>query len=426
MRRTTSGDLEGPSFAPASSLQRSDSKNNSKVGVHKDRAIESLKLEIAELQSKLVEVENVSGGRMHDLEKKISESRMTNARLVEENESFQLLLREKTLNGDFSKAEFMQDEYTKSSGLGSLAEELESTEGESENYRKLETEAKSLKDQNKALTLYIENIIGRLLQHKDFETFFEKTPDLTSGRLKASTAREEKALPPPPPAKDEQETPSILQRARTVVAGGGRRSRPTSQMLQSYAAVQQPVTTPNEDADKAPSAPLGRPQPTRIESHRRSQSDMAHAAPLVNQMYRGPPPHGNANPMTPGISPGIPAPRTSYFNITAISDSSKPTSRVPSSSRERTENIGSSSNSTFSDRSSDVDLNQPRTNVGAAHGGAVMAQSKLRPLRLVQENSNVEEEARKKANRNSWIPAGWFNRGKEEESPRILSPSIKE
>ena len=393
--------------------------------MQKDRTIESFKLDIAELQSKLVEVESTAGSRMHDLEKKLLESRTSNARLLEENESFQLLLSQKTLNGDFSKAEFMQDAYTKSSGLGSLAEELESIEGESENYRRLENEAKSLKDQNKALTLYIENIIGRLLQHKDFETFFEKTTDLMSGRPKAGTPREEKALPPPPPAKDEQEMPSILQRARTVVAGG-RRSRPTSQMLQPSAVIQQPVTTPNEDINKAPSVPLTHPQPPRNESHRRSQSDMAFAAPLVNQMYRGPPLHGNVNPMSPGISPGITTPRTSYFNFTAISDNSKPTSRIPSSSQERNENIGSSSNSTFSDRSSDVDPSQPRTNSGAAHGGAVMTQSKLRPLRLVQENSNLEEEARKKANRGSWIPTGWFNRGKEEESPRNSSPSIKE
>jgi len=50
-----------------------------------------------------------------------------------------------------------------------------------------------------------------------------------------------------------------------------------------------------------------------------------------------------------------------------------------------------------------------------------MTQSRLRPLRLVQENvgegSEVErerererEKARKKANRGSWMP-GWMNRG---------------
>ena len=43
--------------------------------------------------------------------------------------------------------------------------------------------------------------------------------------------------------------------------------------------------------------------------------------------------------------------------------------------------------------------------------GAVMTQNRLRPLRLVQENPDMEEKdkaaeaARKKANRGSWMPA---------------------
>jgi hypothetical protein len=40
---------------------------------------------------------------MHELEKQLLETRVTNARLMEDNESFQLLLGEKTLNGDLSR-----------------------------------------------------------------------------------------------------------------------------------------------------------------------------------------------------------------------------------------------------------------------------------------------------------------------------------
>ena len=150
---------------------------------------------------------------MHELEKKLMESRITNARLVEDNESFQLLLSEKTLNGDFNRAELMHG----STGLGSLAEELETAEGESENYRRLELEAKSLKDQNKALTLYIENIIGRLLQHKEFENILDKTPDLMNGAPRPSIPNREKELPPPPP-KETETAPCLLQRAKSVFA----------------------------------------------------------------------------------------------------------------------------------------------------------------------------------------------------------------
>lgn len=396
--------------------------------MQKDRLIESLRLELAEAQIKIVEMENMGGGRMHELEKTLLETRITNARLMEDNESFQLLLSEKTLNGDFTKTDVMHG----TSELGSLAEELESAEGESDNYRRLEIEAKSLKDQNKALTLYVENIIGRLLQHKEFENLLDKTPDLMSGKPRP-TADTDKDLPPPPPAKNEEPAPSMLQRAKSVVAGTARRPRPISQ------AAPQTVTAPtvNEDPSTAPSVPLGRPHSTRDGSHRRSQSEMPNAAPIVNQMYRGPPSTGSTVPLgSPGLSAGNTAARTSFFTSTTPSaNPSAPSSRVPSSSLIPPEAIGSSSNSTFSDHSGEVTTGSSPPRAGNArhpnnYTGAIMTQSKLRPLRLVQQNreheggqsgSDDDVAARKKANRGSWMP-GWFNRAKEEDAQRNASP----
>lgn len=397
--------------------------------MQKDRLIESLRLELAEAQIKIVEMENMGGGRMHELEKTLLETRITNARLMEDNESFQLLLSEKTLNGDFSKTDVMHG----SSGLGSLAEELESAEGESDNYRRLEIEAKSLKDQNKALTLYVENIIGRLLQHKEFEDILDKTPDLMSGKPRPSPDTD-KDLPPPPPAKTDEPAPSMLQRAKSVVAGTARRPRPISQVIAPL-----PVTAPtsvNEDPSTAPSVPLNRSHSTRGGSHRRSQSEMPNAAPLVNQMYRGSSSTGSSVPLgSPGLSASNTAARTSFFTSAASSGNpSAPPSRVPSSSLIPPENIGSSSNSTFSDHSTEVTTgSSPPRAANTRHPnnytGAIMTQNKLRPLRLVQENreqdggqsgSDEDVAARKKANRGSWMP-GWFNRAKEEDSQRNSS-----
>ena len=394
--------------------------------MQKDRLIESLRLELAEAQIKIVEMENMGGGRMHELEKTLLETRITNARLMEDNESFQLLLNEKTLNGDFSKTDVMHG----SSGLGSLAEELESAEGERDNYRRLEIEAKSLKDQNKALTLYVENMIGRLLSHKEFENILDKTPDLMSGKPRPA-ADTDKDLPPPPAPKAEEPAPSMLQRAKSVVAGTARRPRPMSQVIQP--AVTAP--TMNEDPSTAPSIPLGRSQSTRGGSHRRSQSEMPNAAPLVNQMYRGPPSTGSAVPLgSPGLTAANTAARTSFFTSTASSGTpSAPSSRVPSSSLIPPETVGSSSNSTFSDHSGEVTTGSSPPRAGNArhpnnYTGAIMTQSKLRPLRLVQENreqegqngSDEDAAARKKANRGSWMP-GWFNRAKEEDAQRSSS-----
>ncbi|KAL8728312.1 MAG: hypothetical protein Q9166_005455 [cf. Caloplaca sp. 2 TL-2023] len=394
----------------------------SKVALQKDKLIESLRLELAGSQIKMMELENARGSRMQDLEKTMLETRITNARLMEENESFQLLLSEKTLNGDFTKTEVMQP----SAALGSLAEELESAEGGSENYRRLEIEAKALKDQNKALTLYIENIIGRLLSHKEFENVLEKSPDLMSSIAPPGTSNKDKELPPPPPAVEEEPAPSLLQRARSVV-NGPRRPRPLSFMAASNAA----PSAADEDASKSASVPMTRSQSVRQDSHQRSQSEMPMAAPIVNQMYRGPPSMGSGGPLSPGISPTAVVPRNPFFASATGTSSSNPTSRAPSGSRFSQERPGSSSNSTFSEKSGDLSTKDKTKSGYTNYTGAVMTQNRLRPLRLVQENREMEggenegvkaEEimARKKANRNSWIP-GWFNRGKEDESKGVKS-----
>ena len=394
------------------------------------------------MQIKVVELENAGGGKLQELEKTLLETRITNARLMEDNESFQLLLSEKTLNGDFSKTDVMHN----SSGLGSLAEELESAEGESENYRRLDLEAKSLREQNKALSLYVESIIGRLLQHKEFENVLEKNPDLMSGKARPpSPGNTNKELPPPPPPKDDEPQPtSFLQRARSVVAGP-RKARPVSQIASPVTPTSTPpiaptAEAPNEDFSTARNIPITRPQAVR-DTHRRSQSDMPApigAAPLVTHMYRGPP-SGGSPLMSPRLSPSVGSAagaRSSFFPPSASTTGTTTTSRVASGSALNTSNNpGSSSNSTFSDRSNPNNNNNnndkvevgsasspPRSSgggLGPQYGGAVMTQNRLRPLRLVQENvgegttseeEREREKARKKANRGSWMP-GWMNRG---------------
>ncbi|KAG9620414.1 hypothetical protein KCU64_g21778, partial [Aureobasidium melanogenum] len=90
-RSNASPNQEASQFAPPSSLQRSDSsRSSSRLVLQKDKIIESLRLELAESQIKLVEMENMGGGRMQELEKTLMETRMANARLMEDNESFQL------------------------------------------------------------------------------------------------------------------------------------------------------------------------------------------------------------------------------------------------------------------------------------------------------------------------------------------------
>ena len=446
--------------------------------MQKDMVIESLRLELADAQIKMVEMENMGGGRIQEMERTLLETRMTNARLMEDNESFQLLLGEKTLNGDFSKADFMQGPSTAigGSGLGSLAEELESAEGESENYRRLEAEIKSLRDQNKALTLYIEKIISRVLMHDNFETILDQKPDALSGGARNATIDMQKDLPTPPP-KDDEAAPSVLKRAMSVVAGPARRPRPTSQILNYTPPVQPPweglarkprpmsqimtsvpdyPLTANEDQYTAPSIPLNRTHSVsrRTSGHGRTFSEKvetANAATVVSQMYKGPP-TGLAGPTSPTLTPGGSAPRASYFAPSSITGNTtnsgnnnlatRPpsgsrttsTSRPPSNTQVTSERMGSGSNSVISRDSGEMP-SPPRTSAGNTnYTGAVMTQSRLRPLRLVQENKEMEsasstrrgnvvgtedEATKKRNNRGSWM--GWFNRGKDEAGPRSVS-----
>ncbi|RHZ61532.1 uncharacterized protein CDV56_107015 [Aspergillus thermomutatus] len=411
-RNRSSPEVDGQ-FAPSSQIERSPSRNNSKLLLQKDKLIESLRLELAESQIKLVEMENKGGGRQHELEKELLEARMANARLMEDNESYQLLLSERTLNGDFTKGDFMREAYPESdegqepsSGLGSLADELESVDAkaETDNTRKLETEIKVLKDQNKALTLYIERIISRLLQHDGFETILDKNetdPPATAKRVSSI----DKDLPPTPPEKDDPSSQTFLQRAKSVVAGQPNRpqhrSRPSTNMPPPTS-----LPTAHENPETAPSIPINRAQ----RGHRRTRSDQADvaAATVVGQIYPG---RNSGGPMSPTfMGPGS---RQSVFS--GASYMSSMSTRAPSLSSQPERGRMSSSNSVTSDphdtASTGATSNSPRSSTGMTnYTGAVMTQNKLRPLRLVSETKAAEDEeaARKKANRGSWI--SWFNR----------------
>lgn len=441
-------------FAPPS-IQRSDSRgsnsqNSSRLVMQKDKVIEGLRLELAEAQIKLVEVENMGGGRLQKMETEMYDIKVQNARLMEENESFSLLLSEKTLNGDFSNSEFLRPQSNAGSRPSSrhptgnsLADELEGEDdGEtSEDVRKLQAEVAAAKDQNKALTLYINNIISRLLQHDQFEQILDKTPDLMSGAPPAAVSRPqpaantEKELPPPPPEKDEEPT-SLLQRAKSVI--GGKKPRPQSQIISSDQAPRFDGGKATENPDTAPRVPLT--ERRSVSGHRRANSEWASAS-VVNSMYRGPSP-GSMGPGSPGL--GSPTQRpVSYFGgaplggrapsgqrmpsgntVPTIAEvtASTPASEMPAgagpTSAPNLNRLSSPSNAASDPQDDAADTSNPAspprsvTSSGdresrAGGSGAIMMGSKMRPLRLVKESE--DENAAKKANRGSWF--GWMNKG---------------
>lgn len=390
--------------------------------LQKDKLIESLRLELAEAQIKLVESENQGGGRLQEVERLLMETRMANARLMEDNESYQLLLQEKTLSGDFGKDDFSymrgpqaNDDALAAlegkSGGASLADELnDAAEGEeqSENYRRIEAELRSMKDQNKALSLYINRIIERLLQHQDFEHILDQTSD------NSPRAITDKDLPPPPQASGS----SILQRAKSMAIGGGvpmakPRQRPMSVMPSMPAAY-----SAHSNPDTAPSIPigLGRSQSTR--RTRPMSEQFTGAASVVNQMYKGP-----DGPLSPTLRSS-----RDFFNTPQRERqaSGATASSVPGNfpgMRSETSSVSGDSSMATGDKdtiSSTPNQSPPREKKVTQ---SFAAGNKPRPLRLVQENE--AQAAQNK--RQSWI-GGWFGgaTGKREEVVSPRESSIRE
>jgi hypothetical protein len=441
--------IDNGSFAPPSSIQRSDSRNNSKLLLQKDKLIESLRLELAEAQIKLVESQNQGGGRLQEVERQLMEARVANARLMEDNESYQLLLQERTLKGDFTTSDFSysasapanQDALAALEGRTSgtsLADELSGAadndhhEQDSET-RRLETELKRAEDQNKALTLYINKIIERLLQHQGFEHILDQSSDYKA------TPDTNKELPPPPPSKPAA-GPSLLQRAKSIVAGGSTTTTAPTTITtakpkprpMTYVPSANPTPSAISNPETAPSIPIGL---TRASSTRRGRPMSEQytgglgAASIVSAMYKGVstpdgplspslrssqtfflPPQGAGNRASSGAS--------SSHTVSGGGNGGGVPGNFPGMKSETSSTSGESvsgggvGNSNNSDVSTPPSQSPPRSHHERERPtgtGATFAGNKPRPLRLVSQNAEAQAAAAAAAaasKRQSWV--GWM------------------
>ncbi|KAF3285383.1 hypothetical protein TWF173_011408 [Orbilia oligospora] len=347
----------------------------------KDKIIESLRIELAEAQTRFSEALKLEERKFQDATDQLAELRKSNAKLQDENESFQLLLGQATMNGDIRNGflgQHIEDSdsssQTKQESLGStLAEEIESAsqKEEQDDYKKLENEIKSLKDQNKAMTLYINTMIERLLDSNQ-ENILDRTP------------ANEKALPPVP---QESLPPVIPQRSKSIFV-----KRPPIR-----ASMPPPPRSTGVEEDDMIS-PITRRQTMHITSstftpgHRRSQSDTkSPTSPpanysLVNPMYRM---DGDSSP---------PAKTTFYTGPRFGNGPLSPGARGPASS----------SNSSESGEATPRDPNDPNHHTLSGQ----MTGKTLRPLRLVEGPAPPKPSTPRNVsgNRTSWM-GGWFSKG---------------
>ena len=378
--------------------------------MQKDKLIESLRLELAEAQIKLVESENQGGGRLQEVERLLMEARMANARLMEDNESYQLLLQERTLNGEFKNslaymggAASNEDALKALEGRNSgttLADELsEAAETETttnSDHGRLEAELKSLKEENKALILYIDKTLGKVLGHPEFEAILDQSASGEKG------ANRNKELPPPPQEKDQQWAgTSIFQRARLSMGAAPKpaNQRPVSVMPMS-------TTTVHNNPDTAPKIPIG--NLTRGSSVRRSRP--------MSEQYTGA--GGAAGMHSSRVGPASPTfsePRRSQSFFGA----NHPASRSPSGPHAAPPSgnfpgMRSETSSMSGDSGGDI-VTPPNQSPPRGHGekATTFTGNKPRPLRLLQE-----QEPPKENKRASWINwGGWA--GKKDEAPSI-------
>ncbi|KAK3953768.1 hypothetical protein QBC32DRAFT_110888 [Pseudoneurospora amorphoporcata] len=443
--------LDNGSFAPPSSIHRSNSQNNSKLLLQKDKLIESLRLELAEAQIKLVESENQGGGRLREVERQLMEARMANARLMEDNESYQLLLQERTLKGDFGTSDFSymgnsanQDALaalegrSTTTGPTSLADELSDAvehepiqEVDHEAQKRLEGELKTVKDQNKALTLYINKIIERLLSHQEFEHILDQSNDFKS----PSTAQPNtnKELPPAPAGGA---SANLIQRAKSIATGGGPigataaarvRPRPMSFMPQGgglsapvnsgvSSGISSPITT---NPDTAPSIPIGLGRSASGTGARRVRplsEQYGPGASVASAMYNKntgvAPSSASQYSRDEAASPLSPTMRTSGGSFFNSNPNRSSTSTFPGTVRNSetssdTQSIRSSITGYGREDMSTASHSPPRSH--HEKPATTFAGNKPRPLRLVQENAAAEEAARhaqaQQNKRTSWI--GW-------------------
>jgi hypothetical protein len=347
---------------------------------------------------------------LQEVERQLMEARMANARLMEDNESYQLLLQEKTLKGDFGAGDFSystsntnQDALDALEGrtsVPSLADELsEAAGGEpDEVVRRLEMELKSAKDQNKALTLYINKIIERLLQHQDFEHILDTSSD---GRPNTN-----KELPPPP-------GPSLIQRVKTMAMG----ESPQKPRPRPMSFMPPPPLAAHSNPDTAPSIPLSiaRSSSVRRPAGRPMSEQFTGASSVVAAMYKGP----GASELSPPLRP------SQTFQLgSGQRTPSGGAAALPMSSSGNFPGMRSETSSTSGDSGSGevttppAGASPPRD--AASRERTAFAGTKPRPLRLVQENPEVKGGENKRA---SWI--GWAF-GKKDEATLTGGDAIKE
>ncbi|KAI8068510.1 hypothetical protein BC940DRAFT_299272 [Gongronella butleri] len=258
----------------APKLASADSAREHKIAQRtikaQDRMIIDLRAELDKQQSQALDRERQSGQqdlRIQQLEHELASIKQVNRSLQEDNESYQILLHEKTISGEFMMNPIMQvssdqdKPETPSNGALNLAAELnmandvEASQKEAQinhSIQKLTDEVKTLQDTNRALQLYMNKILMKIIDNKQLEDVLS----IDQPKKKAPSPEPVSAEPmPTTPTPTKTFSSSLLakttsrqQRRRTISYWGSKNGTPPLPEAANGAAVPEPTPVALDEA----------------------------------------------------------------------------------------------------------------------------------------------------------------------------------
>ncbi|KAJ8658699.1 hypothetical protein O0I10_005422 [Lichtheimia ornata] len=135
-----------------------------------EKTITKLKSQLANLEKQYADQHQYQLACINHLEEQLASARQMNESLMEDNESYQLLLHEKTMNGEILAASraTMDTESSDTRGIN-LADELGNANYIQEQESSLYDEVRSLKDTNRALQLYLNKILMKIIDNESMQ-----------------------------------------------------------------------------------------------------------------------------------------------------------------------------------------------------------------------------------------------------------------
>ncbi|KAF9904412.1 hypothetical protein EC991_002686 [Linnemannia zychae] len=223
-----------------------------------ENIVSELRKQILSMNQDLIERQRNFTLKETELHSQINQAQELNRGLMEENESYQMLLHEKSMNGEFMQTSIMKNTgynddpsatplATHSNGSINLADELGKALDRSpmpNSEKSIEEEVKALRESNTALGLYIARILTRIMENPHLQAVLaadysprrasipESPPALISQVNKSNSSLNSgsNTLETESPAKEEkpQEKPAGRTRSSSLFGAGGFFSRKTA------------------------------------------------------------------------------------------------------------------------------------------------------------------------------------------------------